>query len=138
MGKGWGKCARYQGVGREGSFDALESDDSDDEEEDEDSSTPALLCFITPSPILADSGTTHVLLRESVLPSLTHFMRPATLGVGGTIVGRSGNVVWGRGDVALKVVKRLTRTVGREVGSLLSRVGCGAEGQPGGWEGPDY
>ena len=38
-----------------------------------------LLCTITPSPILADSGATHVLLRESVLPSLAHLMRPATL-----------------------------------------------------------
>jgi hypothetical protein len=37
------------------------------------------LCSITPSPILADSGATHVLLRESVLPSLAHLMRPASL-----------------------------------------------------------
>jgi hypothetical protein len=37
------------------------------------------LCAITPSPILADSGATHVLLRESVLPSLAHLMHPATL-----------------------------------------------------------
>ncbi len=34
------------------------------------------------------------------------------VGVGGTIVGMSGNVVLGRGEVALKVVKGLTRTVG--------------------------
>ena len=49
-------------------FAALESPyDSDGE----DPPTPALLCAITPSPILADSGATHVLLRESVLPSLS-------------------------------------------------------------------
>jgi hypothetical protein len=53
----------------------LESDDSDDDEVDEYSTSPALLCSITPSPILADSGATHVLLRESVLPSLSHLMR---------------------------------------------------------------
>jgi hypothetical protein len=49
------------------------------------------------------------------------------VGVGGIIVGRSGNVVWGRGEVALKVVKELTRTVGREVGRLSSVPGgmCG-------------
>ncbi len=28
---------------------------------------------------LADSGATHILLRESVLPSLAHLMRPAHL-----------------------------------------------------------
>jgi hypothetical protein len=38
-----------------------------------------LLCSIIPSPILADSGATHVLLRESVLPSLSHLTSPATL-----------------------------------------------------------
>ena len=57
-------------------FAALESPyDSDGE----DPPTPALLCAITPSPILADSGATHVLLRESVLPSLSHLVHPATL-----------------------------------------------------------
>ena len=56
-------------------FAALESDDSDD---DTSPHTP-LLCSINPSPILADSGATHVLLRESVLPSLAHLMRPAQL-----------------------------------------------------------
>ncbi len=40
--------------------------------------------------------------------------------MGGTIVGRSRNVVWGKGKVVLKVVKGLTRTVGREVGRLSS------------------
>jgi hypothetical protein len=60
-------------------FDALESDDSDDDESDDSFPTPALLCSSTPSPILADSGATHVLLRESVLPSLSHLIHSATL-----------------------------------------------------------
>jgi hypothetical protein len=43
------------------------------------------------------------------------------MGVGRTIVGRRGKVVWGRVEVALKVVKGLTRTfVGRDVGRLSS------------------
>ncbi len=42
------------------------------------------------------------------------------VGVRGTIVGMSGNVVWRRGEVALKVVKGLTRIVGREVERLSS------------------
>jgi hypothetical protein len=54
-------------------FVALESPyDSDDE----DPSPPALLCPITPSSIVADSGATHVLLNESILPSLAHLMHP--------------------------------------------------------------
>ncbi len=57
-------------------FATLESDDSDDESNE---TPPAFLCSITPSPILADSGAMHVLLRESVLPSLSHLMRPFTL-----------------------------------------------------------
>jgi hypothetical protein len=57
----------------------LEPDDSDDDESDEDSTPPALLCSIASSPILGDSGATHVLLREPALPSLSHLMRPFTL-----------------------------------------------------------
>jgi hypothetical protein len=60
------------------------------------------------------------------------------IGVGGTIVGRRGNVVWGSGEVALKVVKGLTRTVGSEVGRLSSVSGGvwgvgWSGGKPGGW-----
>jgi hypothetical protein len=57
-------------------FAVLKSDDSDDE----DCYHTPLLCSVTPSPILADSGATHVIPpREFVLPSLAHLMRPATL-----------------------------------------------------------
>jgi hypothetical protein len=56
-------------------FAALESNDSDD---DDCYHTP-LLCSVIPPPILVDSGATHVLLRESVLPSFAHLMRPAHL-----------------------------------------------------------
>jgi hypothetical protein len=49
----------------------------DDDSDDDDDHPTTLLCSVTPSPILADSGATHVLLRESVLPSLAHLMRPA-------------------------------------------------------------
>ncbi len=58
--------------------------------------------------------------------------------MGGTIVGRSENVVWGRGEVALKVVKGQEQWDVRWGRCLLSRVGWAGGDKPGGWEEPDY